>query len=193
MVNRGYALMPSSRASIDILMGESVVGTFDTSNEGVPAAVAGRRRVAGRPPARRRAALNPRLKLFTLDYWDPADRDGVRAIYREQRARGFAPYVSTPQLDRLIARAAMKRLAVSALAVACLCTLPGRARVARPSPRSGVSPHGGPLPRVVLALYDGAQCGQTAHDAAARASRTCRSATSAWWCAITTSAVVCRT
>jgi hypothetical protein len=47
--------------------------------------------------------LNPNLKVFTLDYWDPADVDGVRALYREQRARGFAPYVSTPRLDRVIA------------------------------------------------------------------------------------------
>ena len=47
-------------------------------------------------------ALNPRLSLHTLDYWDPADVAGVRAIYDLQRANGFSPYVATVELDRLI-------------------------------------------------------------------------------------------
>jgi uncharacterized protein (TIGR01370 family) len=101
MVNRGYALMPELATSIDILMGESVVGTFDTRTK------AYRRQSPGDvdwqiAQLRQAKALNPNLQLFTLDYWDPADRDGLRAIYQEQRARGFAPYVSTPQLDRVI-------------------------------------------------------------------------------------------
>jgi polysaccharide biosynthesis protein PelA len=102
MVNRGYALMPELATSIDILMGESVVGTFD------PKTKAYRRQSPGDiewQVARLQAAkaLNPSLRVFTLDYWDPADREGLRAIYREQRARGFVPYVSTPTLDRVIA------------------------------------------------------------------------------------------
>jgi uncharacterized protein (TIGR01370 family) len=102
MVNRGYALMPQLAGSIDILLGESVVGSFDTKTKEYrrqsPDDIAWQ--VAKLNEAR---ALNPRLKVFTLDYWDPADRDGLREIYREQRARGFEPYVSTPQLDRVIA------------------------------------------------------------------------------------------
>lgn len=102
MVNRGYALMPQLATSIDILMGESVVGTFDSRTR------AYRRQSAADidwqvTKLREAKALNPRLSVFTLDYWDPADLEGLRAIYREQRARGFAPYVSTPQLDRVIA------------------------------------------------------------------------------------------
>jgi polysaccharide biosynthesis protein PelA len=102
MVNRGYALMPELAGSIDVLMGESVVGTFDTGTKAYrrqsPSDIEWQ--VNELEKAR---TLNPRLRIFTLDYWDPADRDGVRAIYREQRARGFAPYVSTPQLDTVIA------------------------------------------------------------------------------------------
>jgi uncharacterized protein (TIGR01370 family) len=102
MVNRGYALMPQLAGSIDILMGESVVGTFDTATKGY------RRQSAADiewqvTRLREAKSFNPRLKLFTLDYWDPADTDGVRAIYDEQRERGYEPYVSTPQLDRVIA------------------------------------------------------------------------------------------
>jgi hypothetical protein len=102
MVNRGYALMPQLAASIDMLLGESVVGTFDFA----------RKVYQGRSTAeidwqvtalRSAQAANPRLKLYTLDYWPPSDPDTVRAIYREQRARGFIPYVSTPALDQLFA------------------------------------------------------------------------------------------
>jgi len=102
MVNRGYALMPQLATSIDMLLGESVVGSFDT----------GTRAYRRQSPAdvgwqvnqlQQARALNPRLRIFTLDYWDPADHEGLRAIYREQRARGFLPYVSTPQLDLVIA------------------------------------------------------------------------------------------
>jgi uncharacterized protein (TIGR01370 family) len=102
MVNRGYALMPQLAASVDILLGESVVGSFDTQTK------AYRRQSPGDvewqvAQLQKAKALNPRLQLFTLDYWDPADLEGLRTIYREQRARGFVPYVSTPQLDRVIA------------------------------------------------------------------------------------------
>jgi len=45
---------------------------------------------------------NPDLLIFTLDYWDPDDRAGLRALYREQRARGFIPYVATIALDRVV-------------------------------------------------------------------------------------------
>ena len=47
-------------------------------------------------------AENPDLVVFTLDYWDPEDRAGLRTIYREQRAQGFVPYVATVALDRVV-------------------------------------------------------------------------------------------
>jgi len=101
MVNRGYAIVPEIAGAIDILLGESVLTTFD------PATKAYRRvsptDVAWQLDALRRArSLNPALKIFTLDYWDPTDTDGVRRLYRDQRANGFVPYVATPMLDRLV-------------------------------------------------------------------------------------------
>ena len=102
MVNRGFAIMPAIAPSIDIVLGESVVTTF-TADADQPYA---RRtdedinwQVDALLDAQRR---NPRLQVFTLDYWDPSDTDGLRRIYREQRARGFSPYVSTRALDRLV-------------------------------------------------------------------------------------------
>jgi uncharacterized protein (TIGR01370 family) len=101
MVNRGYALMPRIASEVDILLGESVLSTFDAETKSY-------RRVS---PAdaewqmaalRRARAANPSLRLFTLDYWDEADPAGVRWLYQNQRANGFAPYVSTFMLDRVV-------------------------------------------------------------------------------------------
>lgn len=101
MVNRGFALLPEIAGSIDILLGESVLGTFDPATRAyarVPDADA-----AWQVNALRSAKqLNPAIRIFTLDYWDPADREGVRRLYREQRANGFVPYVSTPMLDTIV-------------------------------------------------------------------------------------------
>ncbi len=101
MVNRGYALLPEIAGSIDILLGESVIATFDPATRGY-------RRVSDADAAwqlqqlAQGRTLNPRLRIFTLDYWDPADTAGVQRLYREQRANGFVPYVATPALDTLV-------------------------------------------------------------------------------------------
>lgn len=47
-------------------------------------------------------AANPKLAVYTLDYWDPADLPGIAAIYKQQRADGFVPYVATLALDRVM-------------------------------------------------------------------------------------------
>jgi hypothetical protein len=101
MMNRGYAIVPAVADSIDILLGESVLSSFDPVTKSyVPVPTSD---VQWQMDALRRAkALNPRLKLFTLDYWDPADEEGVRRLYRRQRTHGFVPYVSTPLLDTVV-------------------------------------------------------------------------------------------
>jgi uncharacterized protein (TIGR01370 family) len=101
MVNRGYAVVPEIAGSIDILLGESVITTFDAGTRDYRRVTdAGAKWQIDRLRDARR--INPGLKLFTLDYWDPADLEGVRRIYREQRDQGFVPYVSTPELDALV-------------------------------------------------------------------------------------------
>jgi len=101
MVNRGYAIVPEIANSIDILLGESVLSTFDPKTKRHRRATP--QDVEWQVNALRRAKnLNPTLKIFTLDYWDPTDKDGVRRLYKEERANGFTPYVSTPLLDTLV-------------------------------------------------------------------------------------------
>jgi uncharacterized protein (TIGR01370 family) len=101
MMNRGYGLLPELAGSIDVLLGESVVASFNAATKAYVKVVASD--VDWQVNALKDAvARNPRLTVCTLDYWDPSDLDGIRQIYRDQRARGFVPYVSTPLLDRLI-------------------------------------------------------------------------------------------
>jgi uncharacterized protein (TIGR01370 family) len=101
MANRGYAIMPEVAGSIDMLLGESVLSTFDPKTRAY-------RRVSPNDvewqvnALRAARAVNPKLKIFTLDYWNPADRKGVRTLYDAQRRNGFIPYVSTPMLDTLV-------------------------------------------------------------------------------------------
>jgi uncharacterized protein (TIGR01370 family) len=101
MVNRGYALLPQIVGQFDMLLGESVRGTYVAAN-GTYALVRDRDYDWQRQrmwEARRR---DPRLRLFSLDYWEPQDREGIARLYAEQRANGFVPYVATPDLTRIV-------------------------------------------------------------------------------------------
>lgn len=101
MVNRGYGVMPQIARDIDFVLGESVEGSFDSDTKAY-------RRVSTADvewqveQLRDAARRNPRLRVLTLDYWSPDDPEGVRALYRSQRERGFSPYVATPLLDQVV-------------------------------------------------------------------------------------------
>ncbi|MBP0465234.1 endo alpha-1,4 polygalactosaminidase [Roseomonas sp. PWR1] len=101
MVNRGYALLPNLVGQFDMLLGESVRTTHEadgTTYRRLPENdYAWQRDLMWE--ARRRF---PSLRLYSLDYWDPADRDGIARIYAEQRRNGFVPYVATPDLTRIV-------------------------------------------------------------------------------------------
>lgn len=101
MANRGFDLMADVAPSLDIVLGESVVARF--TGDGTAYERRSDDEIAWQVNALQAAkSRNERLQLFTLDYWDPTDRDGVQRIYEEQRARGFSPYVSTRALDRVV-------------------------------------------------------------------------------------------
>jgi hypothetical protein len=101
MMNRGYALLPEVVGQIDIELGESVYGTYDFERKSYrPVAAAEyQRQVQWLRQARK---WNPDLRICSLDYWDPMDREGIRRVYRLERANGFAPYVATIRLDQLV-------------------------------------------------------------------------------------------
>jgi polysaccharide biosynthesis protein PelA len=101
MVNRGYDLLPQTAPLIDILLGESVYTTYDAEYKRyvrVPAPQYEQQVHSMREALR----WNPRLRICSLDYWDPSDIQEIRRIYQVERANGFAPYVATRELDRIV-------------------------------------------------------------------------------------------
>jgi polysaccharide biosynthesis protein PelA len=101
MMNRGYDILPEVAGVIDMELGESVYATYDFNRKVYQLAPAKEygQQVQVLQQAKRR---NPALGIYSLDYWDPADRMGIRRIYRQERANGFEPYVATIGLDRVI-------------------------------------------------------------------------------------------
>lgn len=100
-MNRGYAILPRVEQHLDYVLGESVRADYDFETKKYrrvpePLYLEQVRILQGAKKRR------PQLQILTLDYWNPVDRAGVARIYREQRARGFHPYVATVELDRIV-------------------------------------------------------------------------------------------
>lgn len=101
MLNRGFPLLSSVGDDINYLLAESILIDFDLrSNVGklYPQDVLVRH-VSFLQQA---AQIHSGLAVFTLDYWNPQDVDGILRIYKNQRGWGFIPYVATPDLKRVV-------------------------------------------------------------------------------------------
>ena len=105
MQNRAYEILPDVAGVLDYALGESVYAgwDFEAKKPHLQTEDDYRFQVEALQGAQR---INPKLGLFSLDYWDPADAEGIRRIYARQRANGFSPYVSVVDLDRIIAEPA---------------------------------------------------------------------------------------
>lgn len=101
MLNRAYELHAAAGAAVDIVLAESLLGGYDFARRAyVPVDAEGVRWGMARIGELQRA--HPRVRVFTLDYWDPADIAGIRRLYATQRRHGFVPYVATIDLHRLV-------------------------------------------------------------------------------------------
>lgn len=100
MLNRAYGILPAVEGQIDAVLGESVFTEIDFENKAYRFTEAKlyRQQVELLQAARRR---QPKLMVYTLDYWKPEDMAGIIRIYAEQRKNGFVPYVSVKELDRI--------------------------------------------------------------------------------------------
>jgi len=100
-LNRGYSVLASVAGDIDIALAESVYTTYDFQTREYKKVDAG---VYQRQIQLLRAAVakNRRLRILTLDYWDPADSPFIRRIYAEQRRNGFSPYVTSIDLKDIV-------------------------------------------------------------------------------------------
>lgn len=97
MLNRGFEVLPLVGYDIDYILAESILSKTDVSTGQFslfPPMTYDE--VAGQ--LHRVAAFAPHLQMYTLDYWDQEDAKGLEKIYAIQRANGFIPYVTTPDL-----------------------------------------------------------------------------------------------
>jgi polysaccharide biosynthesis protein PelA len=101
MLNRGFDLLPKLEQDLDMVLAESIL----TTSGGVERKPirAPQENYEGRVKELRAAqARQTQLKVYSLDYWDLADRAGIRDIYAIQRAHGFVPYVGPSTLTKII-------------------------------------------------------------------------------------------
>jgi len=101
MLNRGYDILDKVAPHIDMMLGESVLAdyNFETKTyDWVPKPLY-QQQVDILHQAQKKF---PHLEVFTLDYWNPDDPEGIAQIYQKQRENGFRPYVATIALDRII-------------------------------------------------------------------------------------------
>jgi polysaccharide biosynthesis protein PelA len=100
LMNRGYALLPEVAASIDGVVAESLLTTYNSGRDG------GYRWNAASEVALQLSLLAPakhhRLLTLSLDYWDPEDPGTIGKIYALERKLGNHPYIATRLLDRVI-------------------------------------------------------------------------------------------
>jgi len=101
MMNRGFDLLPDVENDITMVMAES----FRTDQDPTTKIY----KFTSEPDYQyilnilhTAQTKNPKLKIMTLDYWDPKDTEGMRKIYKLQRQNGFLPYVSTVDLHAVI-------------------------------------------------------------------------------------------
>ncbi|MBF0147858.1 MAG: endo alpha-1,4 polygalactosaminidase [Magnetococcales bacterium] len=100
MINRGFDLLDHLIYDVDMILAESTRSQPDPDGKGhhlTPDA----EYEATAAKLRRFKEIRPRLKLYSLDYWDPTDAKGQALIYRQQREHGFIPYVSTIELNQV--------------------------------------------------------------------------------------------
>ncbi|MBF0379694.1 MAG: endo alpha-1,4 polygalactosaminidase [Magnetococcales bacterium] len=101
MMNRGYELLPDVGGDLDMVLGEAVYTRFDfTTKQYVYVAKKEYQIQVTMLKAAQKSF--PKLKIYTLDYWNPKDSKGVADIYAQQYKNGFLPYVSTLALDEII-------------------------------------------------------------------------------------------
>ena len=101
MLNRGFDLLPKLARDLDMELAESIL-TTSVGLERKPMRALQESYDARIKELQAVQEQQKQLKLYSLDYWNPSDRAGVRAIYAIQRAHGLIPYVSTSTLTKII-------------------------------------------------------------------------------------------
>lgn len=100
MVNRAYEILPEIGGLINMVLAESLFTNYDFSKkvylEENEEEI--RRQIDFLKNLKKRF---PHLVIYTLDYWDSKDSEGVRAIYERSESEGFIPYVADIDLMKI--------------------------------------------------------------------------------------------
>lgn len=99
MMNRGFEILPRVAQILNYALAESTLTDTDvsTGQSSVLPAQTYQSTAARLSEAR---TVAPTLKVYTLDYWNQDDVRGLQTLYAIHRARGFTPYITTPDLRR---------------------------------------------------------------------------------------------
>ena len=97
MLNRGFQILPRVANQIDYVLAESIMTNTDVST-GQFALLSRNDFDQAAGQLHNVVVFAPHLQLLTLDYWNQEDAIGLERIYAAQRAEGFVPYVTTPDL-----------------------------------------------------------------------------------------------
>ena len=97
MLNRGFQILPRVADQIDYVLAESIMTNTDLST-GQFALLSRNDFDQAAGQLRNVVVFAPHLQLLTLDYWNQEDAIGLERLYAAQRAEGFVPYVTTPDL-----------------------------------------------------------------------------------------------
>lgn len=97
MVNRGFEVLPLVSPHVDYVLAESTFTTYDFDKKQPRKLTDSEREYY---VTRIRAIQEMGIPIVSLDYWDPNDRNEVKAIYKAQREMGLAPYVTTVSLQQ---------------------------------------------------------------------------------------------
>lgn len=101
MMNRAFELLPDLATVIDMEMGEVTYTQYDFQNK----------KYLPQPQKEHEyyvkqmldaKKLNPKLEIYTLDYWYKGQKEMIAKIYKLQRDKGFHPYVATIDLHAII-------------------------------------------------------------------------------------------
>lgn len=101
MVNRGYELLEEIGDMITAVLGEEVYTRFNFETKSYENVPEDEQQYQCKILKDAKEEF-PQLKVYTLDYWNATDDDGVSEIYQKQRDNGFIPYVSTFTLNEIV-------------------------------------------------------------------------------------------
>jgi len=101
MLQRAYPVLLRAANDVDFALAEDLVTQYDFDNKKylMQSKKIFQKQVDILHEAKR---INPKLGLFSLDYWNPSQKEKVKEIYRIAREQGINPYVGTIDLHRII-------------------------------------------------------------------------------------------